>query len=183
MIPRLISRLRTLSGQHRFGAVCVGITVVLALASALLLKYQFSLGSLHRKRQLEGDAVLATLRSASQLRQELALARETSARIDANLASDIDLGESIQYFYRIGDTTAAHIDDFHSLNVPTDNNPEYKRVPFALRASGTYPQIASFIYTIETAPRLANITYFALRRRPNTGLIALEMNLELLGKK
>jgi len=52
-----------------------------------------------------------------------------------------------------------------SLNIPTDNNPEYSatiRTP----GSGTYQQLSSFIHAIETGPRLANITYFALRRRP-----------------
>src|SRR5205085_538508 len=150
VISQRISQLRALAARYQFAAACVGIAVALALMSAVLLKYQLSLTNLHRKSQSDGEAVLATLRSAPQLRQELASTREISARIDANLVSDIDLGESLQYFYRMRDRTGVRFDDFHPLNVQVDNNPEYRRIPFAIRASGTYLQLATFIHAVET---------------------------------
>jgi Tfp pilus assembly protein PilO len=156
------------------------IVAVCAFASAILFRYQYSLGILHHQRQLEGEAVLATLRSGSQMKQELALVRQTNALIDANLTSDIDLEETLQYFFKMQDSTKAHLEP-HALNVPTDNNPSFKRVPFALKATGTYQQVTAFIYAIETGPRLSNITYFALRRKGD--LVILDINLELLGKK
>lgn len=180
MISQRISQLRALAARYRFGAVCVGIGVTLALSSAILFKYQLTLTNLHRKRQSEGEAVLATLRSAPELRQELASTREISGRIDATLVSDIDLGESIQYFYRMRDSTGVSFDSFNALNVQTDNNPEYKRIPFAIRASGTYLQLATLIHAIETGPRLANIAFFTLKRKGNN-LLTLEINVELLG--
>lgn len=148
--------------------------------SLTLLKYQSSLATLHLKKQKEGEAVLATLRSGPQLKQELTLVKQINARIEENLVSDIDLEENLQYFFRMQEVTKAHVIT-QPLNVPPDNNPNFKRVPFALKVSGSYQELAAFIQALETGPKLCNITYFALSRKGNA--LVLDMNLELLGRK
>ena len=78
-----------------------------------------------------------------------------------------------------------HLTELHQLNplVP-DPRSLYKRIPYSLTVTGTYEQTGTFLYAIETGPRLANITSVSFRRsEPGSPALNLEVNLELLGKK
>ena len=62
----------------------------------------------------------------------------------------------------------------------------YKRIPFTLRATGTYAQTAAFLYAIETGPRLTYIPTLMYRRvelETANPAVILEMNVQMLGKK
>lgn len=184
MNVRSFSSLLARARRHRFGAACAAVSVILAIASAALLKYHHSLSGIHRKKQAEGEAVVATLRSAPQLRDELAFARETNSRIESNLASESNLEGNVEYFYRMEEQTKAHLDEVRALSQMASGDPNYRRLPFSLRASGSYGQLAGLIHAIETGPRLVNVTQFGMRRRGATSsLVTLEISLDLLGKK
>jgi Tfp pilus assembly protein PilO len=183
MISLSSTQLLAVAKRHRFRAASIVVMVSLALASGVLLKYQHSLSGVLSKLRVEGEARQATLVSGPQMRQELANVKEITHRIELNLVSD-NLEENVGYFYQMEEQTKVHLDELHPLSAPIDNNPSFKRVPFSLRTSGNYQQLISFIYAIETGPRLANITSFGLRRRGNNSpIITLELSLELLGKK
>jgi Tfp pilus assembly protein PilO len=153
------------------------------LISAGLWKYQSSLTTRHRKIQREGEAALATSISGAQLRQELSLVREALRRIEENFASEDNFEGSLTYFYTIEGRANARLEDQNPL-APVLNDSAFKRVPFALKISGTYPQVAAFLNGIETGPKPTNISYFSLRRRSmNSSQIVLDINLDLLGKK
>ena len=75
--------------------------------------------------------------------------------------------------------------ELHQLNSPgTDKSPLYRRVPYTLRITGTYPQVASFLLALETGPRLVKISGFSYARADSAGsAMTLDLALELLGKK
>jgi Tfp pilus assembly protein PilO len=73
----------------------------------------------------------------------------------------------------------------HPMNsLISDSRAFYRRVPFAMRVTGTYEQVGAFLYAIETGPRLSNITTLTIRRvEPDSVNVILDMDVELLGKK
>ena len=67
-----------------------------------------------------------------------------------------------------------------------DSRSLYKRIPFSIRATGTYAQTAAFLYAIETGPRLTYIPTLMYRRvelETANPTVILEMNVQMLGKK
>jgi len=119
------------------------------------------------------------------VRQERLAALEVARRIEDNLVVEDNLAENLWYFYKIEQQTKVHIAELRPTNsVVSDTKSLYRRVPFTIRVTGTYEQTASFLYAIETGPRLAYITSLTFRRtEPDLPLVILEMNVELLGKK
>ncbi|MSU66365.1 MAG: hypothetical protein EXS38_09755 [Opitutus sp.] len=129
--------------------------------------------------------MLSLLVGGSTQRQELAAAHEIARRLDENLVVEENLAENLWYFYRLEEQTKARLPELHQLSSsPTDASPLFKRVPYTLRATGNYEQVASFLLALETGPRLVNITSFNFARTgANRAGLALELSIELLGKK
>lgn len=136
-------------------------------------------------RAKEGEAMLELLVSGSTQRQELDAVRDATRRIDENLIVESDLAGNQWYFYRIEEQTKTRLMELHpQSSPPSDGASLYKRVPYSLRVSGTYEQVAAYLLAIETGPRLSNITSFAYARRDRDGSgVILDLSLELLGKK
>src|SRR6266481_4992799 len=97
--------------RHPFCAVCALLSVFLLFVSGFLWFWSRSLSANYRLRQIEGEAVLATLVSGAQVRQELTTLREISQRIDENLVAENNLPENVDYFYRIEERSKARLDD------------------------------------------------------------------------
>jgi hypothetical protein len=136
-------------------------------------------------RAKEGEAMLELLVGGSTQRQELAAVREATRRIEDNLIIEANLADNNWYFYKFEDQTKVRILELHPQTSPTtDGAALYKRVPYTLRVTGTYEQVAAYLLALETGPRLANITSFGLSRRDQeSGALVLDLGLELLGKK
>ena len=136
-------------------------------------------------RAKEGESMLELLVGGSTQRQELDAVREATRRIEDNLVIEANLADNSWYFYRIEEQTKSHLLELHPQSSPTmDGATLYRRVPYTLRVSGTYEQVASYLLALETGPRLANITSFGFSRRDkDTTGVVLELTLELLGKK
>jgi hypothetical protein len=150
-------QLLVLGQQFPFCMGCCILCAVLILTSGVLWIHNVSLAKLQQKRQTEGEAVLATLASAAELKQELALIRETTRRIEENVgADDTDTYTAyVNYFYKMDDSGTRIIEGFHPLTAPApDNDFVYKRVPFNLRVSGTYAQSRISVSKDAPAPTL-----------------------------
>lgn len=181
---RPLKNLWPLARQYPFCGICAVLSVVFALGSVILWWRMHSLSKLQHARQVEGEAVQATLISAPQLRQELAFVRQTMQRITDNLASEENLADNTNYFYNMEEISKAHVEDLRNFNIPPpDTGTPYKRIPFGVRVTGTFTQVASFIHAVETGPRLSAITYFSFRKRPGTSLVVADFNVDLLGKR
>ena len=164
---------------------CGVLTIALGAASWYLHGEIGRLELILRDRSKEGEEMLSQLVGGSTLRQELAEAKAIGKRIDDNLVIEDNLAENSAYFYKIEEQTRAHLPDFHQVSSPTtDKSPLFRRVPYGLRVTGTYEQVASFLLALETGPRLVKITNFTMARMDPAGLsVSLDLNIELLGKK
>lgn len=143
------------------------------------------LQQVHAERTKEGEAMLATLVGGSTQRAELEAVKEATRRIEENLVSETNIAENYWYFYKLEEQTKARLPELHQLNSPsTDKSPLYRRVPYTLRITGGYAQVASFLLALETGPRLAKINSFTYARADAAGAsMTLDLALELLGKK
>lgn len=179
------ARFVALLRRNPFGAICTVLVVGLAVTSWFLGQEIEDRELALQDRAKEGEANLELLIGGSTQRQELAAAREATRRIEDNLVVETNLAENLWYFYKFEEQTKSRLPELHQLNSPaTDASALYRRVPYTLRISGTYEQVASFLLAIESGPRLANINSFTFSRRGSgPDAVALELTLELLGKK
>lgn len=171
--------------RNPFATGCTVLIVGLAVTSWFLWQQIDDLELTRQDRAKEGEANLELLIGGSTQRQELAAAREATHRIEDNLVVETNLAENLWYFYKFEEQTKSRLPELHQLNSPTtDASPLYRRVPYTLRISGTYEQVASFLLAIESGPRLANINSFTFSRRGSgPDAVALDLTLDLLGKK
>jgi Tfp pilus assembly protein PilO len=166
-------------------AACLVVTLLAAVGAWFVRAEIAALQAAHAERARDGEAMLATLVSGSTQRAELEAVREATRRIEENLVVEANLAENLWYFYKLEEQTKARLPELHQLNSPsTDKSPLYRRVPYTLRVTGTYWQVASFLLALETGPRLVKITSFNYARADATGsAMTLDLGLELLGKK
>lgn len=177
-----MNKLGQLIRRYPLSAVCFAVTVLACLTAYYLRTLNADLDLAQKDRAKEGEAMLDLLVGGTAQRQELALVQEVAKRIEDNLVMDDNLAENLGYFFKIEDQTRVKLAELNPLSSPPgDNATLYKRIPYTLRATGSYEQVASFLLALETGPRLINITSFNYARTA-TG-VSLELSLELLGKK
>jgi hypothetical protein len=167
-----------------FCVTCAILSIAMAVASWFLWQQVQSLEDVLGDRSKEGDNTLATVVSGTVLRPDLAYIRGFTRRIDDNLVTVDNLAGNKSYFYNFEMQTKVHIVDMQQLSSPApDSDSLYRRVPFALRLTGSYDQLAAFLRAVETGPRLSNVTAFAFRRNaPPAPPLSLDLNVDLLGK-
>jgi Tfp pilus assembly protein PilO len=171
--------------RHRVSLLCA------AICAACLLVCWYVYGNMkwleieHKQMSQDTELGQGTLITGPSVKQERLAALAITRQIEDNLVVEDNLAENLQYFYKIEERTKAHVIELHALNsLVSDTKSLYKRVPFSIRVSGTYEQVAGFLYAIETGPRLATITSLSMRRRELGSLsVVLDMNVELLGRK
>jgi Tfp pilus assembly protein PilO len=191
--------LLTLARRYPLSVACGVLTLLLGVGAYFLWDDIDRLEADHQARAKEGGDNMTLLVGASTQRNELAAAREAAQRIDDNLAIESELPENNRYFYKFEEQTRAHLAELHQLNAPiTDTGPLYKRIPYTVRVTGTYEQVAAFLLALETGPRLVNLTSFSFSRAAaaaggRTGGrdaaadtapgVTLDLSLELLARK
>ena len=182
MNPQLAGALAALR-RYPYSTACVLLTLLLGGAAWYLRGENEELAVTLADRTREGEAMLKLLVGGSTQRQELALVQEAVHRIDENLIVESNLAENTWYFYKFEEQARARLAELHQLNSPsTDASPLFCRVPYTLRVSGGFDQVAKFLHALETGPRLVKISAFSLTRAGNSA-VTLDLNLEMLGKK
>ena len=171
--------------RHPLSALCAGICVVCGLLCWYIYTNMKWLDLEHKQVTQDTELAITSMISGPSVKQELAASREVTRRIEDNLVVEDNLAENLWYFYKIEQQTKVHILEMRPLNsLVSDSKSLFRRIPFSIRASGTYEQTAAFFYAIETGPRLASITSVSYRRNePGSQSVILDVNLELLGKK
>jgi Tfp pilus assembly protein PilO len=171
--------------RHPLSAVCAAVCALCAACCWYIFTNMKWLELEHKQVMQDSDLDLASMISGPSVRQELAASREITRRIEDNLVVEDNLAENLWYFYKIEQQTKAHLAELRPLNsIVSDSRAFYRRIPFSIRVTGTYEQVASFLNAIETGPRLANITEMNMRRADVASpLIMLDLSVELLGKK
>jgi Tfp pilus assembly protein PilO len=171
--------------RHTFCAVSTGVSLVLVVVIGLLGQWTVHLETEYRERAQTGEAMLSFLVTGPEIRRELAYAREAVRRIEENLVVETNLAENVWYFYKLEEQTKARLSDLRQLSsTPIESKLPYRPIPYRLRLTGTYEQVAGFLGRLETGPRLALISAFSFRRRDTGGpAVVLELEVELLGKR
>jgi len=166
-------------------ALCLVLTVLLGIGAWFLRGQIEELEVVQSERSREGEAMLALLVGGSTQRQELAAAHEVARRIEDNLVVEDNLAENLWYFYKLEEQTKARLPELHQLSSPPgDTSPLFKRIPYTLRVTGSFEQVAAFLLALETGPRLVRITGFSCSKTGAGGAgLALDLAIELLGKK
>jgi Tfp pilus assembly protein PilO len=180
-----LANLMQLLRRYPHSAICLLLTIALGIGAYFLHSQIADLETTQRERAKEGEAMLALLVGGSAQRQELAAVHEVARRIEDNLVVEDALAENLWYFYKLEEQTKARLPELHQLSSPPgDTSPLYKRIPYTLRATGSFEQVASFLLALETGPRLVNIISFNCARTGAGGAgLALDLGIEVLGKK
>ena len=152
--------------RNAFSVACVALSVLLGGVVIFLVQRRGALESRLQQRTLEGEEMLALLASGPRLREQNTVAREAVARIKSNLIVEANLAENLGNFYEIEEATGARLSELRQLNAaaPEEESP-YKVVPYSLQIHGTFEQVASYLYRLETSPRIAKVTTFSMQRR------------------
>ena len=184
MSPKLADFLGFLR-RNLFGTICTVLIIGSAVATWFLWDDIDSLEHARDDRDQEDKEMLDTLKKGSSQREELAAVRTATHRIEDNLVIENNLAENYWYFFRFEEQAKARLPELHQLSSPsTDSSPLFRRVPYSIRVTGTYEQVAAFLISIESGPRLASITAFDFSRRaPGADSLTLDLTLELLGKR
>lgn len=168
--------------RYPLAVVCSVVALLSGFSAWFLAGQNQDFEVVRQDRAKEGEAVFTLLVGGTSQREELAAVREAARRIEDNLVIESNLAENHFYFYKFEEQSKARIPELHPLSSPTtDPSSLYRRVPYTLKVTGTYEQVWSFLFALETGPRLVNITSFNVARRADG--VALDLSLELLGKK
>ncbi len=164
---------------------CIVASLLLAAGAWLLRGEVASLHIAHAERSKQGESMLATLVGGSTTRQELQDVRAATRRIEENLVIESNLAENLWYFYKLEEQTKVRLPELHQLSSPaTDKSPLYRRVPYNLKVTGSYEQVAAFLAALETGPRLLKITNFDFgRASADSATLVLSLSIEVLGKR
>ena len=164
-------------------AICAALTIAFGVTAWILDGQIAELELSQLERAREGEATLDLLVGASTQRQELSVAREVAHRIETNLVAEENLADNLWYFYKLEEQTRARLPALHQLSSPPgDASSLFKRIPYTIRATGNYEQVAAFLLALETGPRIVNIVAFTCSRSGGVEL-SLDLSIELLGKK
>ena len=171
--------------RHPLSALCALICILCGVACWYINGNMNWLEIEHKQLTQDADLAQASLISGPSVKQERLAALVITRQIEDNLVVEDNLAENLQYFYRIEERTKAHLVELRPLNsIISDSKSLYRRVPFTIRVTGTFEQVAAFLYRIETGPRLASITSLSIRRRePESLAVILDMDLDLLARK
>jgi Tfp pilus assembly protein PilO len=180
-----MANLLALIRRWPYAAACVAVMLLAGGGAWYLRTLIADLHVRHAQRGREHEEMLAMLVGGTTQKHELEKVRQATHRIDENLVVEANLAENLWYFYKLEEQTKVRLPALHQLSSPTtDKSPLYRRVPYSLRVTGLYEQVADFLLGLETGPRLVKITGFTLARAATAeGGIALDLNLEMLGRK
>jgi len=173
--------------RHPLSALCAGVCAVCFLCCWYIYSNMKWLELEHKQITQDGDLAMASMISGPSVRQERLAALECTRRIEENLVIEENLAENLWYFYKIEQQTKVRILELRPENAIVSNSKSlYIRIPFSIRATGTYEQTGAFLYALETGPRLTYIPTLMYRRaelETANPMVILEMNVQMLGKK
>lgn len=171
--------------RHPVGVICGLLCLPLAGLAWFLHADLAAIEARHQEAAETGATTLAAIGGARSLRAQTAETRAAAAEIDRHLIDAADIADNYNYFYEIEDRLRLRLSDLRQL-APTSPpaGSAYRTVPFSLRVTGPYEQVAAWIHAIETGPRLGRIRDFNVERNDAAGRTATALlTVELLAKR
>jgi Tfp pilus assembly protein PilO len=180
----VLQRFFDLIRRYPLVSSCVTLLLLLGGVNYYFWEQRHTLANQHDEARKYGEAMLPVLASHTRLTAQVATTQEAVELIERNLVLESDLAENLGYFYKLETASRARLAQISQLNSQTLQGNPFKAVPFSLRVTGTYSQIIGFVRALETGPRLARIKdYDFTRTDAKTGMLALDLTVELLGSK
>jgi len=156
--------------RNAFSSVCVALSLVLGGGSLYFWRQGQVLEARLQQRTIEGEEMFALLAAGPRLREQYAVVQEAVTRIEANLVVEPNLAENLGDFYRLEQSTGARLSELRQLNAaPPEEDAAYKAVPYSLQLDGDFAQVATYLFHLETGPRLARLQTLTLQRRAGNG--------------
>ena len=182
------AKLRQFLEFTRLNPLIVGslaVIVVMGAASYFLWQRQHNLNVNHEDIRRKGEDMQQSLTGSTRIAAEMATVTEALNFIDRNLINEADLAENLGYFYQIEGTARIRFSQLNQLSSqPQPDGSQFKPVPFALRATGSFRQIMRLLYELETGARVLRIRTYSVGQG-ETGVedtVTLEASIELLAR-
>ncbi len=162
----------------------LSIIVLMGTASYFLWQRQHVLNANHEEVRRTGVDMMDSLTGQARISSELATVTAAVDFIDRNLINEADLAENLGYFYQIEANARLRFSQLNQLSSqPQPEGSQFKPVPFALRATGSYRQVMRLLHELETGPRLARIRTFTFSQAEgDTESVTMELTLDLLAR-
>lgn len=179
----LLENLRAFLRRYPLAVTCLVLILLLGGANYWLWHRQQALLRTHDETRRRGESMQLAIAEHSRLSAQLATTRDAVKFIDGNLINEGDLAENLGYFYQLESASRVRLSQLGQLSSqPAPEGAPYKTIPFSLRATGTYTQVMRFVRELENGPRLVRVrTFNAGRADPQSGTIALDLSVEMLG--
>jgi Tfp pilus assembly protein PilO len=167
--------------RNPFLFFCLVVFVGLSVADYFLWQRQKAITSRHEEVRRSGESMFAALSSHSRMVGELNTVDDALKQIDDNLIVEADLAENQGYFFQLETLSRVHLTQLNQLSSQPSEDRPYKAVPFSMRATGTYPQLISFLRELEGGPRQLRIRNFDFSRSDaKSNALTLGLTVELL---
>lgn len=182
---------KELPRKHRAATCLLGLSIVLGS----LVFYRSGLVSertrLVEEKTTEGRRLQTNITNASLLKEQTESLVETNKQITRQLVNPNQLGENLQFFYRIETASSTKITDLRQTYAPLPNRPTkglFVPIPYAVSVQGEYRGLLNFLRRIEKSSRLSRVVSGSIqpgtsgdRGSAGTDLVTLALNVELLG--
>lgn len=169
--------------RNLFGSLCVVVSLAAALTCVAQWRRARQLEDRSGQVRYETEAMFELLASGPLLRRQNAEAAAAVKRIEDHLVVEDNLAENLWHFYKFEEETKIRIVELRQLNAaPLQEGQVYRVIPYAVTLSGTFDQVANYVYRLETEPRVARINKYSLQNRGEDGNISLDLNIELLAQ-
>ncbi len=170
--------------RNLFASLCTAGSLALAGASVWLWQRSNDLETLNQQRTIEGEETLALLGSGPRLREQHARAAAAAQRIDDHLVTETNLGDNLNIFYLYEKESGAQLSGLRQLNSPPrEDGTAYRTVPFSFTLTGSFEQVARFLFRLETGPQITRVVILTVQRRDaDSGLVSANLTVNLLGR-
>jgi Tfp pilus assembly protein PilO len=143
------------------------------------------------QRSAEGQRIQNNVTNATLLKEQYDALVSANHKIDELLISPSQLGENLQFFYKIETATNTKISDLRQVYTASAKTSAAARVvpvPYSLVVRGEYRAILNFVRRIEKSTRLSRVMGASLQQEGNQDSsalagrdVTLNLSVELLG--
>lgn len=185
--------------KHPFGAVCGGLSLLLAAG------YFFRQGSvpeaeaLLEQRTTESLRLKANITNAVSLKDHVTVLEDANAKVDQRLVRAADLARNQQYFYKIEADTGVKLMDLRPGGAPSSSvkpaatgpKKHFSTVPYSCTVQGTYSQLLAFLRKLEQGEHFPRILSASVGASTGGGedmaseadpVLSMTLGIEFLGQ-
>jgi hypothetical protein len=169
--------------------LCAALAVAIYLGRDALAKATDDLA----QKKSEGEHFRENVTNAGKLDEQFESITRATQAIEARLVHADQLAINLQYFYKLESETQTKLTDLRQTGVTTSTKntgkTNYVGVAYSIGVQGTYPQLLDFMRRVENGEHFSRVLGLTLSRAGggetatpgNTGVLSLNLNLELLG--